>query len=410
MKYQAWLLALTLSICGFGQAPIQKPTAQRRLNAELLASDGQANAGFGAYVSANGNIVAVADGYTPGSVYLYSRLSKGTVTEIAKLNASDGTPLFQGLAVGENGSLVVAGAISETVNHHPNQGAVYVFVEPEGGWTGNITETAKLTASDGAANDQLGISVSTTNGVIVAGAYLAGDEGQGEAYIYVKPTGGWASGIETARLAASNGLTGDGFGSSVSMYGPRVVVGAFGVNNFQGMAYVFQEPLGGWKTVTETAQLSHSGDGEFFGAAVAVSGKTVLIGAPFAPPRGGAFIYVQPPDGWVSTNIPDATLSETSADCLGSDVAIEPTMIAVGDDCVHWGSGKNKTMGDTVVYLEPSGGWQNSSDGVVIRPFRSGQSSVVAVAKNRVIVGSPGTTVENEVDQGAAFIYTVPAQ
>jgi hypothetical protein len=410
MKYDAWILALTLSICSFAQAQMQKPTAQKRLNAELLASDGQANDGFGAYIAVDGNLVAVEDGLNPGSVYLYSRLSKGTVTEIAKLSASDGAGLLHGLAVGENGRLVVAGAINEAINNNANQGAVYVFVEPEGGWSGNITETAKLIASDGSPNAFLGISISTTNGVIVAGANQNGGNGPGEAYVYVEPQGGWVSGTETARLTASNRQTGDGFGGSVAVFGPRIVVGADTFEKGNGIAYVFQEPVGGWKTMTETAQLSHPGTGEFFGGSVALSGKTAVIGAKFAPHGGAAYIYIQPANGWVTTDTPNATLTQASSACLGDNVAIGPGMIAAGDPCVRWGLGKRTTTGDAVVYLEPSGGWQNSSDGIVIRPFRSRQSNVVAVGKNRVIVGADMTNVGKNQAQGAAFIYTIPVE
>ena len=256
MRFEPWILSLIL--CASFSTQAQSPGAQKRLDAELLASDGKANAGFGASVAVGGDIVAVTAGTKLGSAYLFSRLSKGTVTEIAKLSASDGAGLF-GVAVGENGRLVVAGAPTETIGHNANQGAVYVFLEPEGGWTGNVTEAAKLTAADGGANDELGVSVSTTNGVIVAGAYRGGGQGQGEAYVYVEPKGGWANGTETARLKASNGQTGDAFGGSVAVYGPRVVVGADGVNDDEGIAYVFQEPVGGWKNMTETAQLSHPG-------------------------------------------------------------------------------------------------------------------------------------------------------
>ncbi len=84
MKYHLWVLTVALSICGFVQAQIRKPLAQKRLDAELLASDGQADTGFGASVAVGGDIVAVAAAENPGSVYLYSRLSKGTVTEVAK--------------------------------------------------------------------------------------------------------------------------------------------------------------------------------------------------------------------------------------------------------------------------------------------------------------------------------------
>ena len=100
MKFNPWLLFLILCACLPAQT--QSPSAQKRLDAELLASDGQANAEFGASVAVDGNIVAVANGENLGSVYLFSRLSKGKVTQIARLSASDGVGLFA-VAVGENG-------------------------------------------------------------------------------------------------------------------------------------------------------------------------------------------------------------------------------------------------------------------------------------------------------------------
>jgi hypothetical protein len=81
-------------------------------------------------------------------------------------------------------------------------------------------------------------------------------------------------------------------------------------------------------------------------------------------------------------------------------------MIAVGDACVRYGGGK--IVGDSVVYLASKNGWQNSSAGIVLRPKGGLQSSSVAVGKERVIVGSPWTTVGNNVEQGAAFLYSIP--
>ena len=51
-----------------------------------------------------------------------------------------------------------------------------------------MTETAKLTASDGAAGDQFGISVSISGDVIVVGAHFDDDNGpdSGSAYVYVQ--------------------------------------------------------------------------------------------------------------------------------------------------------------------------------------------------------------------------------
>ena len=101
----------------------------------------------------------------------------------------------------------------------------------------------------------------------------------------------------------------------------------------EGVAYVFQEPLGGWKSMTETAQLTHPGSAEFLGDSVAVLGgkpSTVVVGAPGANPRGAAYVYVEPQGGWVSTSIPTAALSETqsSSRCLGFPVSMGPEMIA----------------------------------------------------------------------------------
>ena len=72
------------------------------------------------------------------------------------MTASDGGATSElGLSVAVSGDTVVAGAPAPTVNGHAAQGAAYVFVKPAGGWA-SATETAKLTASDGAAGDDLG--------------------------------------------------------------------------------------------------------------------------------------------------------------------------------------------------------------------------------------------------------------
>ena len=61
-----------------------------------------------------------------------------------------------------------------TVESNGSQGGVYVFQKPASGWA-NGTETAKLTASDGAAGDCLGCSAaaSSEGSTLVAGAGYA---------------------------------------------------------------------------------------------------------------------------------------------------------------------------------------------------------------------------------------------
>jgi len=108
-----------------------------------------------------------------------------------------------------------------------------------------ITETAKLTASDAAADDQFGISVSISGDKAIVGAFLDDDTvttNSGSAYVFERDSGGnWN---EVAKLTASDAEVGDNFGNSVSISGDKAIVGArFGndVPSNSGSAYVFEQ-------------------------------------------------------------------------------------------------------------------------------------------------------------------------
>ena len=80
-------------------------------------------------------------------------------------------------------------------------------MKPFGGWA-TSTETAKLTASDGAALDYFGYSVAVDGDTVLVGAYQDDDEendsqDSGSAYIFVKPVGGW---VATSTAAKPHGL------------------------------------------------------------------------------------------------------------------------------------------------------------------------------------------------------------
>ena len=92
-------------------------------------------------------------------------------TYTAKLTVSDGANFaWLGSSVAFDGFSAVAGAYGAAIGSNFFQGAAYVFTEPPGGWTQNMTETAKLTASDGQAWDLFGYSVSANNGVAAVGS------------------------------------------------------------------------------------------------------------------------------------------------------------------------------------------------------------------------------------------------
>jgi hypothetical protein len=242
-----------------------------------------------------------------GSAYVFVKPGGGWVsaTETAKLTASDGALDDQlGHSVAVSDDTVVVGAWFDNVGPNANQGSAYVFVKPGGGWV-SATETAKLTASDGAGNDRFGQSVAASGDTAVVGAYFddhAANANQGSAYVFVKPGGGWVSATETAKLTASDGAADDRLGQSVAVSGDTVVVGAYfddvGTNANQGSAYVFVKPDGGWASGTETEKLTASDGaaGDLFGTSVAVSGETVVVGADGANgDRGAAYVFLEGP-------------------------------------------------------------------------------------------------------------------
>ena len=197
----------------------------------------------------------------------------------AVLTSSDNNPDF-GISVCVNGDTVVVGSDGYFSG---SPGSAYVFVKPAGGWH-SMTETAKLTSSDGMKYDLFGYSVSASGQTIVVGAPQFGNilnPGPGKAYVFIQPSGGWVSMTQTAELDGSDSVNKDAFGFSVAVDANVVVAGAYVHNKFLGEAYVYQKPVSGWTNMTQTASLTpaDSAIGEF-GYAVAISGKIVVIGLP----------------------------------------------------------------------------------------------------------------------------------
>ena len=159
-------------------------------------------------------------------------------------------------------------------------GSAYLFEKPSGGWA-NATEDAKFTASDPAASDFFGLSVSISGDTVLVGAF--GNDA-GSAYLFEKPSVGWSNATEDAKFTANNIAATGQFGYSVAISGDMVVVGApsddDGANN-SGSAYLFEKPSGGWVTATENAKLTASDatESDAFGRSVTISGNTVVIGA-----------------------------------------------------------------------------------------------------------------------------------
>jgi len=389
----------------------------------LTAFDGAEDDEWGNAVSIDGDTVVVASVNAAGgrgAVYVFVKPAAGwesTSSYDAKLTASDGATGDEfGGSVAISGDTLVVGAPQAKIGGKSGQGAAYVYVKPEAGWTSTSAFDAKLTSSDGADSDAFGRSVAIEGETVVAGAPGASDF-RGAAYVFAKPVSGWSStSAFSARLTASDVASGDELGVSVAISGGTIVAGTPGSNGQRGAAYVFVEPVQGWATTSAfTAKLTvpASGGGDEFGAAVAISGNTIAAGAPVATVgghnlQGAAYVFVKPGTGWTSTSAFDAMLTVSggnSADLLGSSVAVSNDTVLVG------ASRSSVDLGTSAAYVfvMPAGGWATTStyDAKLTSapPSLDGFGSSVALSGDTAVIGVPGATAEAHRHQGAASLF-----
>ena len=142
-----------------------------------------------------------------------------------------------------------------------------------------LVPRARLTPSGGPIDNG---SIAMSSGVLVAGAsgLRPGMNTQGAAYVFTRPAGGWSDESDAAKLIASDGRVGDGFGSSVAIAGATVVVGSGAFpGNGPYVLYVFTKPSGGWSgTLHERARLIVGGRAVGPLGPVAISGNTIAVG------------------------------------------------------------------------------------------------------------------------------------
>ena len=262
-------------------------------NARLNTSNGAANDFFGYSVAISG-VVAIVGAYNHASAHgqacVFVKPIRGwaSATETGFLSPSNGAEYDTfGWSVAISGDTAIIAA----PGHNANLGAAYLFQKPIGGWT-TKSQDAILTASDSASNDLFGTSVGISGNTVVIGAD-GYNSYQGKAYVFVRPALGWADSHQTAILTASDGAASDYFGYSVAVSGDTVLIGAYRHAGSQGEAYLFVKPAGGWVTATQSSILTAS-DGsspDSFGISVAISGATAFIGAQQHASKGAAYAY-----------------------------------------------------------------------------------------------------------------------
>ncbi len=388
-------------------------------------SDSQAGDWFGASVAIDGDTALVGSRHDQcgfldcGSGYIFTRANTAW-TLVAKLTASDPSNgrVELGFPVVLVGDTAVMGRRFDGAG--TAMGAVYVFVKPVAGWS-DMTETAKLTASDRESGDQLGRSVALSGDTLLAGApfddCIAGS-GCGTVYVFEKPGGGWATtSAFDAKLTASDADAADHFGVALSFSGDTAAVGQFKINTSDASVYIFEKPAGGWiAPTTEDAKLTASDAAlnDRFGTSISISADTLLVGSnaddPLGSDSGSAYIFEKPVGGWSGSLTEDAKLTAsdgTNGQRFGQSVGLMGSTAVIGADRVQC-LGVGAECGAVYVFDEPLTGWSNMTETVKLTASDQSQSDRfgfwVAISGESVLVGAifdnnPG------FESGSAYVF-----
>jgi hypothetical protein len=271
--------------------------------------------------------------------------------QLAVLNGT-GADRYFGTAVAMSGTTAVIGDGAGGVT---TLGRVYVFGKVSSGWK----QAAELKEAS-ASNDAFGTSVAISGSTLVTGAPSALDF-NGEAFVYAKTAAGWK---RTAVLKEPDPVFegDDAFGTSVAVSGTTMVIGAPGHQHGTGFgeAYVFTQTASGWK---QTAELSEPGAGDNgFGGSVAITGTTAVIGAQDAATFAGrAFVFTKTSAGWKQAAQLKGAAGGSgvggSGALFGHVVAISGTTVTVGEPQ------RNPSLeGRVYVFTRTSaGGWKQTA-------------------------------------------------
>jgi hypothetical protein len=210
--------------------------------AKLTASDGAGWDYFGVSVAVDGDTAVIGahydddNGTDSGSAYVFGR-SDGAWAQQTKLTAPDwAAGSYFGYSVAVDGDTAVIGAYGDYDNG-TNSGAAYVFGRSDGAWA----QQTRLTAADGVEFHYFGRSVAVNGDTAIIGALGDSDNGSksGAAYVFSRSGSTW---VQQAKLTASDGAANDWFGVSVAVDGDTAVIGALyddDNGSDSGSAYVF---------------------------------------------------------------------------------------------------------------------------------------------------------------------------
>jgi hypothetical protein len=309
-----------------------------------------------------------------------------------------------GVSVAMDGDLAVSGALASPAKV-ANGGAAVVFRRAGTAWA----QEAVITGSDTATNDAFGTSVAVSGGVVVVGAPLASPVGSqsGAVYVFRKIGGVW---VQTQRLVAPDAAALDWFGQAVAIFGDTLVVGSprdDDAGSSSGSAYVYRWDGVAW-TMRQKLLAADGAKGDEFGAALAMDGDAVVLGARFdddptsGPDSGSAYVFRRGAAGFAQEGKLLAN-DKAQFDLFGSAVAISGDRIVGGAPQADVGGVAD--VGAAWVFKRTAGVWAaedklSSAGGGPLDKL----GSAVALSGTVALVGAPLFGIQG-ASYGTAWFY-----
>lgn len=215
---------------------------------------------------------------------------------------------------------------------------------------------------------------------------------------------------ETARLHASLPLAGSAFGAAVAIKGDLLIVGA--PEEAQpglpgaGAAYVFRLVGGAW---AEEARLiaADAATGDRFGRSVAIAGDVAVVGAPLeddtfaGPDAGAAYIFRKAQGGAWAQEAKIRSFSSATGDEFGAGVAYDGVFALVGAP----NHTENGPSSGTAYVFSPFSPTQWIEEAQLLAPDGATgdlYGASVSINAQRFIIGAPGATHWGQ-GSGAAY-------
>ena len=323
------------------------------------------------------------------SLFLCALLGASLAFDAGAIPESTVLPLAEeATVIALDGDTLVVGAPYAPVSSAQQVGRAFVYLREGTNWT----QQAELIPSqdDRAAFDEFGSAVAVSGDTVVIGARRQNSD-QGAAYVFVRNGTTWSQ--QATKLTASDGAAGHGFGAAVAISGDTAVIGAGGAN----ASYVFKRVGTSW---TEQPKLAGTaGDG--FGCAVAIAGDSALIGAPSQTSNAGAaYVFKSNAGDWSSPTSTRLTASAGANAYLGYAVDLAGRYALLG------APGQTGSTGAAHVFYFNGTTWSPQA-ALIVTGGAAGDRAGLTVnlggeAADVALLGAPGATS----NQGAAHLFT----